>query len=95
MIDRWGMHKAMDESTLDSVLIAQVMAWLEESHLWETKKGSRKEVTCKWCKAYRDDYYAELKDIPADKMCVCPENPVIKGMHGDPNIRYTLSRIKP
>jgi len=94
MIDRWGTHKNIKTEDLDAVLLAQVMTWLEESHFWETKEGSRKEVTCRWCGAYRNDYYCKLTDIPADKICVCPENPVIRGMHGDPSVHYTLSRIK-
>ena len=95
IIDKWGIHKHLKADQLDAAMLAQAITWIEESHYWRTiSKDSHSIVKCQWCGADRKDYYAPLKNLPLEEMAMCPENPILKGFSGDPNVYYTLHRIK-
>lgn len=100
LIDTYGLHKDLPPEDVDAALLVQVISWIEESHYWravdpdQSLAAESRQVKCQWCGRQKDHWAAPLRDIDTDKLQICPGNPVIKGMMGDPTVPYTLSRIK-
>ena len=96
MIDKHGTHKRLRKDQLTAAFLVQLIAWIEESHNWQTfDKQATATVRCEWCGAERLNYYGKLTDMEVEDLRLCPENPVLKGFCGDPSVHYSLSRIRP
>ena len=75
------INKALHEGREQSVLAAQILGWMYESHCWVDgagQTGTFQHKVCLWCEAI-SKVDMKVEDMPGKEPCLCTENPVVLG----------------
>jgi len=66
-------HPVDDAKRVNSILMAQTLGWLYESHCW-VHDPETNDKTCMWCEA-KSQVDQQVDELPAPNLC--PKNPVL------------------